>query len=555
MTQTLQLDTGAHQSRVLMAWLAGQPGALQRAGVQPLAANKPAINNLIATSSDNDAMRALFAPLPASSGFAVTDYTSMLVSTIFACLSKISGAMTQLPVHQYRLGVEGDRERMAKTPLWWLLNESPDARWTAASWREWIVRCVHLRGDQHTLIIRRTGAAAGGEVIGLRPLHPDNVRVRSEGGRNIYDVFDPETERTMGVDQDDMLHFTGFGFDGKRSLSVVQHAARNSIGNALAASDFTGRQLGEGAMPKIALTYPNKLNPDQADLLRKSFVAAYSGPGSQKLPLIMTEGGKAEQLTWSAVDLELLASRRFEREDMCQACGVPPVLIGENEKTSSWGTGVEQITLGFVKFTVSPHLVRWSQELNRKLFRRAGMFVEFDLDALLRGDSKAQGEAFRAALGGPGTGDGWMSVNEVRRLKNLSPLPGEDNDKPFRAQRAQPAAPAPADPMPAALAGLVGSVAALAGREQASPVINVAPAPVTVQAGDTHMHIDAGAIQLDHHAHAPAITLGDTAVHIDAGAVQVDNHVQTPAPGATRQTITRDAAGDIAEIVTHPTGD
>jgi hypothetical protein len=251
----------------------------------------------------------------------------------------------------------------------------------------------------------------------------------------------------------------------------------------------------------------------------------------------------------------LLASRRFEREDMCQACGVPPVLIGENEKTSSWGTGVEQITLGFVKFTVSPHLVRWGQELNRKLFRRAGMFVEFDLDALLRGDSKAQAEAFRAALGGPGTGDGWMSVNEVRRLKNLPPLPGDDNDKPFRAQRAQPAAaPAPADPMPAALAGLVGSVAALASREPAPAVINVAPAPISVQAGDTHMHIDAGAIQLDHHAHAPAITLGDTAVHIDPGAVAVTNHVQTPVLGS-RQTIKRDDAGDIAEIVTHPTQD
>jgi HK97 family phage portal protein len=556
MTPTIQLDTDAYQSRVLMTWLASQPGAMQRAGVQPLAGRQAGagVSNLIATSGDNEAMRALFAPLPASSGFAVTDYTSMLVSTIFACLSKISGAMTQLPVHQYRIGVDGDRERMAKTPLWWLLNESPDAQWTAASWREWIVRCVHLRGDQHTQIIRRSGASAGGEVIGLRPLHPDNVRVRCEGGRNIYDVFDPETGHSTGVDQDDMLHFTGFGFDGKRSLSVVQHAARNSIGNALAASDFTGRQLGEGAMPKIALSYPNKLNPDQADLLRKSFVAAYSGPGSQKLPLIMTEGGKAEQLTWSAVDLELLASRRFEREDMCQACGVPPVLIGENEKTSSWGTGVEQITLGFVKFTVSPHLVRWSQELNRKLFRRAGMFVEFDLDALLRGDSKAQAEAFRAALGGPGTGDGWMSVDEVRRLKNLPPLDTEESSKPFRAQRAQ-STPAQADPMPAALAGLAGTVAALASREPAPAVINVTPAPISVQAGDTHMHIDAGAIQLDHHAHAPAITLGDTAVHIDAGAVQVANHVQTPAPGATRQTITRDAAGDIAEIVTHPTDD
>lgn len=424
--QLIDLPATRHESKVLARFNAERQAARESIRVH---------NSLVATSGDNEAMRALFAPLPAASGFAVTDYTSMCVSTIYACLSKISGAWTQLPVHQYRMLADDARESMGRTPLWWLLNEAPHDQWTAASWREWIVRCVHLRGDQHTWIIRKAGASAGGAVQALKPLHPDHVKAHAVDGRLVYAVYDPDTGKTRGVDQDDMLHFSGFGFDGVKSLSVVQHAARNSIGNALAASDFTGRQLGEGAMPKIALSYPNKLGPDQAALLRTSFVAAYSGPGSQKLPLIMTEGGTASQLTWSAVDLELLASRRFEREDMCQACGVPPVLIGENEKTSSWGTGIEQIMLGFVKLTMKPHLTRWTQEMNRKLFRRAGQFIEHDLDELLSGDSKAQADSFRAALGGPGTGDGYTSVNEVRKRKNLPPLPGEENDKPFRAQR------------------------------------------------------------------------------------------------------------------------
>jgi phage portal protein BeeE len=66
---------------------------------------------------------------------------------------------------------------------------------------------------------------------------------------------------------------------------------------------------------------------------------------------VLTEGGRRASSPSAPIDMELLASRRFEREDICQACGVPPVLIGENEKTSSWGTGIEQITLGFVKYT------------------------------------------------------------------------------------------------------------------------------------------------------------------------------------------------------------
>ena len=100
---------------------------------------------------------------------------------------------------------------------------------------------------------------------------------------------------------------------------------------------------------------------------------------------------------WTCSSSKAAASK----EDICQAFGVPPVLIGENEKVSSWGTGVEQITLGFVRFTLAPMLRRWEEELNRKLFRRAGQFVAFNFDALLRGDSKAKAEAYRAGWAAP----------------------------------------------------------------------------------------------------------------------------------------------------------
>jgi phage portal protein BeeE len=80
---------------------------------------------------------------------------------------------------------------------------------------------------------------------------------------------------------------------------------------------------------------------------------------------------------------------------------------------------------GFVKFTLGPHLKRIKDELNRKLFRTPRYFVEHNVDMFMAGDSKTQGEYFSKALGGPGT-QGWMVVNEVRRLKNLPPIEGGD---------------------------------------------------------------------------------------------------------------------------------
>ncbi|MBX3619143.1 MAG: phage portal protein [Rhizobacter sp.] len=397
--------------------------------------NVTAPRNEVAAASNENAMRQLLQPDAKPGSFAVTDRSALRVSTVYACLAKLSGAILQLPLHQYQVNEAGDRERAPKGPLWWLLNESPHEDWTAASWKEWIVHCVALRGDQHTEILR----GPGGTVRGLLPHHPNNVAARRIDGKLSYRVYDPTRREHYSVQREDMLHFCGYGFDGTCSLSIIQWAARNAIGNALAASDYSGKSIGSGSMPKIALTYPNKMSSDQKALLRESFVATYGGgPTQELLPLVLTEGGTATPLTISPVDMQLLEGRKFEREEICQAFGVPPVLIGDTEKASSWGTGIEQITLGFVLYTLKPHVVRWEEELNRKLFKRAGQFIEFEFDGLLRGDTKAQAEALRLALGGPGTGDAYMTVNEVRRLKNLPPAAGEENDKLFKAQQKKP---------------------------------------------------------------------------------------------------------------------
>lgn len=377
-----------------------------------------------------EAMRiGLFGSGGGSFGPAVTDSSALQVGAVYACLAKLGGAVSQLPLHEYR--ARPDREMVTPaSPLWWLLNEAPEPSWTASAWKQWIVRCVKLRGDQHTEILRR-----GADVVGLRVHHPDAVVPKRVNGRLQYACRHPDTQEIYGVDQDDMLHFTGFGFDGVCSMSAIKWAARNAIASELGAARYIGKTITEGGMPRVALEYPANLAPGTAADLRESFAAIYGQGEGGRLPLVLANGGKAHELSISPVDMELLASRRLDKQTICEVMGVPPIIIGDSEKSSSWGTGVEQILLAWVKFDLAPMLSGWEEELNRKLFRRAGRFVEFNLGALLRGDSKAQADSFRAALGGPGTGDGWMSVNEVRRLLNLPKLDGTDYDQPFRAQR------------------------------------------------------------------------------------------------------------------------
>lgn len=433
---TFDLTKNQHTSGVLDRFLQGRPGGHERAGfASTLVQNNGA---QWAVSSDREAMLNLFAPVGTASGFHVTDSTAMRVSTVYACLAKLAGSMQQLPLGHFRYDADGERKEVRDSNLYWLFNEQPHTMWKASDWKAWIVRCVALRGDQHTEILRGS-SNSGGAIRGFYPHHPDNSRARvwinpdTKEPRLVYDVTDAYTGETRTVDQDDMLHFTGLGFDGVRSLSAIQYAAKQAIGNSLAGADYMGRTIGEGAMPQIALKYAGKMDKTQRKDLRDSFVETYTGVGARKLPLVLTEGGDIKELSISPVDMQLMEFLRFEKQDICQALEVPPILIGETEKTSAWGTGIEQIVLGFVKFTVRPKSIGWREEFNRKIFRRPGQFIDFDFDGLLEGDSKSQSEFFKSAMGGPGSGDGWMTPAEVRRKKNLPRKEG--SDELFKAQR------------------------------------------------------------------------------------------------------------------------
>ena len=370
----------------------------------------------------------------ASSGQPVTDTTAMQVSTLVACLQVLSGTITPLVVNIFKMIQQEDgserHTKLARSNLWWLLNESPYPGWTAASWKEWIILCIALRGDSHAVIVRDKSLLAGGAIKFFRPLHPDCVCARylnGIGGAVVYDVVE-EDGAMKTYPADDILHFPGFGFDGLHSYSLIGWAAKSALGNALAANDYAGRTFREGAMPRILLKYPKKMEPSQADVIRDAFVATYGGTNGSKFPLVLPEGADARELSLTPEDAQLLQTRAFEKDEICEAAGVPPILVGRSEKVSAWGSGIEQITLGFVRFRIRPELKRWAEELNRKIYRKAPNYIAFDLTELLAGDSKAQADFFKAALGGPGA-QGWMTPDEVRARFNMPPLPNGEGAK------------------------------------------------------------------------------------------------------------------------------
>lgn len=383
----------------------------------------------VVKSSDPQVIE-LLGGAPSAAGYAVTSETAMRVSAVYASVRLLAGAIASIPISIYR---EKDSVREEIEPnLWWLLNEQPIDNWTAASMWEWVIKSILLRGDGFVEIVRQ-----GITVRALRPLHPDFVEVRKIDDTLIYIVTDCETGVVRTLHQDDMLHFAGFGFNGMRSMSVIQWAAFQSIGVALAADTYSGKFFANGASPKHVIMTNDTMDEDQITRLKNEY-ARKAGADNSGKPMVLTEGLKLEEMSMNAQDAQLLDSRKFQVIDIARAFGVPPHMIGAQETTSSWGTGVEQMTIGFVRFSLQRYINPIRQELNRKLFRRASPFVEHRLEALMSGDLAAEAAYFRQAIGGS-QGPGWMKINELRKIKNLPPDPdGERLYDPKKAM-AEPA--------------------------------------------------------------------------------------------------------------------
>ena len=354
-------------------------------------------------------------------GKPLTERQIMGEATVYACVSLLSGALASMPLHIYRENGDG-RERV-RNHLWNMLNEQMSTRWLAAAGWEFAMQSLLLHGDAFFRIERPSRYT--GQIDGLTPVHPQTVDVRKQDGRLIYLLY--EDGGVTVLDQDDVLHIPGAGFDGKRGVSQIAHVLRRPVNIAIDAGEQTGAFLGDGMRPDLALTSPKetRLDEKQIDNLRTQWRGRYNGITNSGAPVVLTGGMDLKQITMSAVDAQLLETRKLQAEQIAQIFGVPPHMIGMTEKTTSWGSGIEQMSISFVKYTMQRHLVKFEQEINRKSLKGSGLFCEFNTKGLERGDLTSRNESYRIALGRAGE-PGWMTANEIRKAENLPPVEGGD---------------------------------------------------------------------------------------------------------------------------------
>jgi len=345
--------------------------------------------------------------LPAAGGAsAVTVDKALRVSTVWACVRLIAETIATLPLAIYRRDADGGRSVDRGHPLHDIISNSPNASMTAVNFWEAVIASLLFRGNAYVEIYR-----IGGRIVALDVLQPDAMRWNENEKR--WDYTARSGVRHLARNQ--VMHIAAFSLDGVNGLSPIRYGA-TVIGGALDADTAARGTFNRGLMPTVAFTVNRKLNKEQRETFRE-YVDDLSGAMNAGKSPVLEEGVDAKTIGIDPADAQLLESRSWSVEEICRFYRVPPWMVGHTEKSTSWGTGIEQQMIGFLTFTLAPWLERVEQAINKNLltaFERKTLYAEFAIEGLLRADSAARAE-FYAKM----TTNGIYTRDDCRARENL----------------------------------------------------------------------------------------------------------------------------------------
>lgn len=348
-------------------------------------------------------------------GVMVTANTALNCGTVLAALRFLANSVA---VCQSKVFVElgPDRRREDREHYLHRALRSPNAWQNGYRWRHQMLVWAALWGNAHNQIVPGRDAVVGE----LRPLHPSRVRVLDQmtDGSLLYGYRNPKTSREEKLSQSEVLHFRGVGRDGM-SGDPIYTLMQNVVGIALAAERHVASFLRKGTRLSGVLSTPNVLTQDQRDLLKETWNQAWAGTDNVGRVAVVESDLKFTPMSPDNVKAQMLELRDFQVGEILRVLGVPGVVVGHAEKTATYASAEAFFEKGGIKHCVLPWVTNLEEEIDDSLISENDPhYVKFNLDILMRANTKDRYEALYRACGGP-----WLSRNEVRRIEDLNPDP------------------------------------------------------------------------------------------------------------------------------------
>ncbi|KGM99574.1 phage portal protein [Clostridium botulinum] len=354
--------------------------------------------------------------IPTDNNLRIDTNTAMSFSAVFACNRILSETLASCPLLLYEKDDKGNRHQVTDAAEYGLLHYAPNAEMTPVQFKEFGMTNINLGGN----FIAQKVFNMHGELLELRPISWDRVRIDIDKatGRLLY-FIDGKTEPKT---RDEILHIPGLTLDGYIGITPLSYAAL-TIDIGLSQDKFERNFYHNRASTSGIFQYPNELGDEAFQRLKKDIKKNYTGLSNAGVPMILEGGGQFKEVTMKLTDAQFLESKRFRIEDVCRVFRVPLHLVQDLSRSTN--NNIEHQGLEFIVYTMLPWFKRWEENFNLQLLskesRRKNRYFEFNISGLLRGDIKSRYEAYAQ-----GRQWGWLSVNDIRRLENMNPIPNGD---------------------------------------------------------------------------------------------------------------------------------
>lgn len=379
--------------------------------------------------------------MPTSSGVIVTADSAYELDIVQAVLEALSGTISTLPIKVFERRPNGGKAEITDHYLATLLRRRPNSRMTVQEFFDEQQRHLMFWRNAYSRIV----IDEGGRPVSLEPYHPSRLQeiVREDG--RFYYIFRPAggTGQVEKIQEDLVWHVrkAPLTVDGVRGVPIFE-SARETFGRALAVEKYGARYFKNSGKTGGTLQHPGhfKSAEDREEFLR-NWRASVSGE-NQHADRLLTHGVTYTPANISNDEAQFIETINQMETKVCGLWSMPPHRVSRLARATN--NNIEHQGLEYVVHTVAPYVAAWEQSAENVLlvtqedFRR-GVFVEFAVDGLLRGDISARYRAYAIARQW-----GWLSVNDIRKIENLDPL-GSDGDVYLQPLNMQPAG-TPAEP-------------------------------------------------------------------------------------------------------------
>lgn len=342
-------------------------------------------------------------------GRRVSPDAAMQLSAVWACVSLISDAISTLPLGVYERR-DGARLPVRQQPRW---VAEPNPEQDPAQWVSQQVVAMLLDGTAYVYTPRgRRQEITEAWNVPARMVTP------RRRGEITYDVSDPRHGQ-LTLTRAEMFHVPALSWPGELRGIAPLEAARHMLTAGLGAQEFAERFYAQGFSAAGVVEVPGDLTIEQARELKQDFGRMNGGVRRSHLPAVLTQGAQWKTSRVTPEQAQFLETRRFSVMEIARFFRVPPHMIGDVERSTSWGSGIEQQGIAFVTHTLLPWLSRLEQAYTRHLlmFER-GAFAKFNVAGLMRGDFKSRMDGYATAIA-----NGLMCADDVRALEDQPPLP------------------------------------------------------------------------------------------------------------------------------------